>query len=83
MQFIGERQGSALHPLKGLLEKSLKNPQNFQKNIFNNTFLKVFGDPRTFFQKGSWPPEAVPLQTQIFGIHRTSLSRSHVRQASG
>jgi hypothetical protein len=29
LQFVGERQGSALHPLKGLLKKSLKNPQNF------------------------------------------------------
>jgi hypothetical protein len=28
LQFIG--QGSALDPLKGLLKKSLKNPQNFQ-----------------------------------------------------
>jgi len=25
------RKGSALDPLKGLLKKSLKNPQNFQK----------------------------------------------------
>ena len=32
--FIGERQGSALHPLKGLLQKSLKNPQNL-KDIDN------------------------------------------------
>ena len=29
LQVVGERQGSALHPLKGLLKKSLKNPQNF------------------------------------------------------
>ena len=28
--FIGERQGSALQPLKGLLQKSLKNPQNLE-----------------------------------------------------
>ncbi len=36
--FVGERQGAALHPLKGLLKKSLKNPQNFQKMIFSNAF---------------------------------------------
>ncbi len=30
--FIG--QGSALDPLKGLLKKSLKNPQNFQKRYY-------------------------------------------------
>ena len=29
LEFVGERQGSALDPLKGLLKKSLKNPQNF------------------------------------------------------
>ena len=31
LQFVG--QVSALDPLKGLLKKSLKNPQNFQKSI--------------------------------------------------
>ena len=56
--FIGGRQGSALHPLKGLLKKSLKNPQNFQKRIILQYFLKVFGDPRTFanFAAGKFAP---------------------------
>ena len=35
-------------PRKPFLRKDLQNPKNFQKMIFNHTFLKVFGDPRTF-----------------------------------
>ena len=42
MRFIGERQGAALHPLKGLLKKSLKNPQNLKNHIYES-FLKVLG----------------------------------------
>ena len=63
MQFIGERENEGLcpcPPLKPFLKEGFKNPKNFQKLLFANVFLKVLGDPRTFFQKGSWPPEAAP-----------------------
>ena len=50
------------HSLKPFLKEGFKNPKNFKKIIFDNAFLKVFGVLRTFFQKGSKPPEAVPRQ---------------------
>ena len=36
--FVGERQGSALDPLKPFLEEGFKNPKNFQKGLSNNPF---------------------------------------------
>ena len=36
--FIGERQGSALDPLKPFLEEGFKNPKNFQKTLMNISF---------------------------------------------
>ena len=46
---MGERQGSALDPLKPFLKKGFKNPKNFKKIIFQ-CFLKVFEIPKNFFQ---------------------------------
>ena len=34
MQVVGERQGSALDPLKPFLKEGFKNPKNFIKMIF-------------------------------------------------
>jgi hypothetical protein len=57
------RQGAALHPLKGLLKKSLKNPQNFQKVIIDNTFLKFFGIQNLSFKKGFGRRRPCPQRT--------------------
>ena len=47
--FMGERQGSALDPLKGLLKKSLKNPQNFKSIL--SMFFESFWRSKNLLQK--------------------------------
>jgi hypothetical protein len=53
LQCVGERQGSALDPLKPFLKEGFKNPKNFKKIIYQ-CFLKVLGSPETLLQKGFW-----------------------------
>ena len=68
MLFIGERQGAALHPLKGLLKTSsfslganlpsanIKSPlrilKTFKKGYLTIPFLKFFGIQNLSFKKG-------------------------------
>ena len=53
LQFVGERQGSALDPLKPFLKEGFKNPKNFKKIIYQ-CFLKALGSPETLLKKGFW-----------------------------
>ena len=47
---MGERQGSALDPLKPFLKEGFKNPKNFQKTLIY-MLLKVLGILKGLFQK--------------------------------
>jgi hypothetical protein len=52
-------------PLKGLLQKSLKNPQNL-KNHYLSMFFKVFWSPDPFaiFARGEFAPNEVRMFPQ-------------------
>ena len=66
LQFLGERQGSALDPLKPFLKEGFKNPKNFKKIIY--PFFESFRKSRNPFSKGflvGCRGETPALQTQI------------------
>ena len=68
---MGERQGSALDPLKPFLKEGFKNPKNFKKIIYQCVF-KVFEIPKNFFQKVLWWGAGVkplPYKPQFESAH--------------